>query len=151
MHLRINLINGEKHPAAKWPCLSQVEKISASLNLALKSRYFLRQNLQDNHSNESWNWFVNSSIPRTLSPFFENFHRRFSRPDWPPLGLQEDQEYTPHAIYPVVKGVFRVLSIWIIMVKYIDRELNLKKNHSIITKDHKMGYQLFSMKLRLSA
>ena len=41
MHLRINVINGEKHPAAKWPCLSQVEKISASLNLALKSRYFL--------------------------------------------------------------------------------------------------------------
>ena len=116
-----------KQPAAKWPCLSQVEKISASLNLALKSRYFLRQTLQDNHSNESWNWFVNSSIPRTLSPFFENFHRRFSWPDWPPLGIQADQEYTPHATYPVVKGVFRVLSIWTIMVKYIDRELNLKK------------------------
>ena len=60
--------------------LSQVEKISASLNLALKSRYFLRQNLQDNHSNESWNWIVNSSIPRTLSPFFETFIAVFPDP-----------------------------------------------------------------------
>ena len=93
------------------------KKISASLNLALKSHYFLRQTLQDKHSNESWNWFVKSSIPGTLSPVFKNFHRRFSQPDCLPLGLQENQEYTPHAIYPVVKGVFRVLFNWNIMVK----------------------------------
>lgn len=85
------------------------KKISASLNLALTSRYFLRQTLQDSHTNESWKWFVKNSIPGTLSHVFENFHRRFSRCDWPPLGLQIDEEYTPHAIYPVVKGVFRVL------------------------------------------
>lgn len=66
------------------------EKMFASLNLALKSRYFLRQTLQDKHSNEPWNWFVKSSIPGTLLPVFENFHHRFSRPDWPPLSLQVD-------------------------------------------------------------
>ena len=44
--------------------------------------------IRDKHSNESWNWFVNSSIPGVISPVLENFRRRFSAPGWPPLGLQ---------------------------------------------------------------
>ena len=37
------------------------------------------QKIRDRHSNESWNWFVKSSIPGALSPVLENFLRRFSR------------------------------------------------------------------------
>ena len=40
------------------------------------------------HSNESWNLFVKRSIPRAFSPVLENFRLRFSRPNWPPLGLR---------------------------------------------------------------
>ena len=39
-------------------------------------------------SNESWNWFVKGGIPGALSPVLENFRRRFSWPNWPPLGLR---------------------------------------------------------------
>ena len=35
----------------------------------------------------SWIWFVKSSIPR-LPPVLENFRRRFSWPNWPSLGLR---------------------------------------------------------------
>ena len=31
--------------------------------------------IRDKHSNESWNWFVNSSIPGVISPVLENFRR----------------------------------------------------------------------------
>ena len=44
--------------------------------------------ITDKHSSKSWNCLVMSAIPRALSPVLENFHRRFSWPNWPPLGLR---------------------------------------------------------------
>ena len=44
--------------------------------------------ITDKHSNKMWNCFVVSGIPGALSPVLEKFHRRFSWPNWPPLGLR---------------------------------------------------------------
>ena len=44
--------------------------------------------IRDKHSNESWNCFFNNSITRVLLSVLENFCRRFSRPDWPSMGLR---------------------------------------------------------------
>ena len=38
--------------------------------------------------NESWNWFVKSSIPGALSPVHVNFRPHYSWSNWLPLGLQ---------------------------------------------------------------
>ena len=46
-----------------------------------------QKTITDQHSNKSWNWFVKSRIPGSLLPVLENLSRRFSRPNWPPLGL----------------------------------------------------------------
>ena len=46
---------------------------------------------RDKHSNESWNCFDKSSIPGALSSVPENFRRRLSPPDWPPLGLRREK------------------------------------------------------------
>ena len=40
------------------------------------------------HWNESWNRVVKSGIPGAPSTVLENFRRRISRPDRPPLGLR---------------------------------------------------------------
>ena len=50
-------------------------------------KYFLCP-IRGQHSNKSWNWFVKGSIPGSFSSVFENFRRRFSRPNWPPLGFR---------------------------------------------------------------
>ena len=50
-------------------------------------KYFLCP-IRGQHSNKSWNWFVKGSIPGSLSSVLENFRRRFSQPNLPPLGFR---------------------------------------------------------------
>ena len=52
-----------------------------------RKKYFFGP-IRGQHSNKSRNWFVKGSIPGFLSSVLENFRRRFSRPNWPPLSFR---------------------------------------------------------------
>ena len=88
--------NKESSPAQTWHVWPKV-KFAGKLLLIRRSRKQCdrcwplirhKKSITDKHSNESWNWFVKSSIPGTLFPILENFRRHYSWPNWPPLGLQ---------------------------------------------------------------
>ena len=95
------------------------------------------------HSNESWNLFVKRSIPRALSPVLENFRLRFSRPNWPTLGLgrcifdwklrklhvsffeivAKSGDYNVKRLLPKVSGIWRIEKLRKQFVLGTDRHL----------------------------
>ena len=81
----------------KLPCMTHTFSFAGKLLHTRRSRSsaikmlasdWAQKIIREKHSSESWMWLVKSSIPGALSTVLENFRRRFSRPNWPPLGLR---------------------------------------------------------------
>ena len=81
----------------KLPCMTHTFSFAGKLLHTIRSRSsaikmlasdWAQKIIREKHSSESWMWLVKSSIPGALSTVLENFRRRFSRPNWPPLGLR---------------------------------------------------------------